>query len=80
MFKCYKKILLFKCHKEINKIIKTKTFMVFTLWARFTKSLRQRKPSFGIKIVAYSQDLLKTRSEELVLKRRGHIYFCTRPY
>ncbi len=43
-----------------------------SLWARFTNSLRQRNPSFGVKIV---QDLLKTHSEELALKRCGHSYF-----
>ncbi len=47
--------------------------MTKTWRASFTNSMCQRKPSFGIHIVLY--DFLKTRSEELALKRHGHSYF-----
>ncbi len=45
------------------------------LWASFTNSLSQRKPSFGVEIVlsGFTKD---ARSEELVLKRHGHSYVC----
>ncbi len=41
----------------------------------FTNSLRQRKASFGIKIVlsGFTKD---AQSDKLALKRRGHSYFC----
>ncbi len=42
-----------------------------TLWASFTNSLPQHKPSFGIKIV-----LLGFTKDEFALKRHGHRYFC----
>lgn len=38
-----------------------------TPWARFTNCLRQCEK--------YCKDLLKTHSEMLMMKRRGHSYF-----
>ncbi len=40
-----------------------------TLWASFTNSLPQHKPSFGIKIV-----LLGFTKDEFALKRRGQLF------
>ncbi len=45
---------------------------------RFTNSLRQHKPSFGVKTVL--SGFTKTSSEELALKRCGNSYFCAWPY
>jgi len=44
----------------------------------FTNSLRQCKPSLVVKLSC--QVLLKMHSDELVLKRHGHSYFCAWPY
>ncbi len=42
------------------------------LKASFTNSLRQRKPSFGVKILL--SGFTKTRSDELALKRCGQLF------
>ncbi len=46
--------------------------------ARFTISLCQCKPSFGVKNCC--QDLLKTHGGKLALKRLGNSYLCDTPY
>ncbi len=58
-----------KVHGNL-KGFKNLSWKMIRLRARFTNSLRQCKPSFGVKIVMAGF----TRSEELALKRHGQLF------